>query len=212
MDKLFAAINQGDTCLACFYLGLENQRNEIDRRTEDMCHPLCNCERCATNDEFPEIRRSSGIRVPAVNARNRAGETALHLASAVGSTDLVRILLDAGANVNALTEVERRTPLHLACLCDHADVLKLLLNCATAELNSKDRYGDTPLHLAVKNGNAQLVRLLVRHGAKTEIRNLRGITPFQQLQEEIQKDTMPSFHLVTISNILKRNSVENTSY
>lgn len=214
MDKLFTAIAEGDTCLACYYLGLENRHNKIPKRMNDMCHPLCDCERCSTHEEPQTDTTDCGKergRALGVNAQNRAGESALHVASAVGSTVMVRILLDAGANVNATTEYERRTPLHLACLCDNVDVLELLLNCATCDLDAKDRNGNTPLHYAVKTADPKLVKLLVRYGASTQLRNFRGVTPLRQLQEEVSENAV-SLPLIDISNILKRNYYENTRY
>jgi ankyrin repeat protein len=53
------------------------------------------------------------------------GNTALHAASRFKQLEMVRWLLDHGANVNA-SDYERKTPLHVAVESGHADVAELL--------------------------------------------------------------------------------------
>lgn len=213
VDRLLAAIAEGDTCLACYYLGLEVYRERPspgdsaanDGGNDGLCHPLCDCERCsALERSLSERRERGGRRALAINACNRHGETALHVASATGRTEMVRLLLDAGANVNATTAPDGRTPLHLACLHGNVEAARLLLNCATCDADARDRDGDTPLHLAIA-GNARLVGLLVRHGASTDARNRRNMTPLQRLELETP-DPAFSANYANILKILKRNS------
>lgn len=206
MDKLLAAISDGDTCLACYYLGLEVYRERPPGARANLCHhPLCDCERCsAISEGKPE--RKQRQRALAINACNSRGETALHVASATGRTRMVQLLLDAGANVNVVTKLEGRTPLHLACLNDRVDTAKLLLNCATCDVDAKDHDGDTPLHLASAAGNIKSVSLLIRHGACTNMRNLRNRTPLRQAEERLTIGF--SANLADILKILKQNSAQ----
>ena len=62
-----------------------------------------------------------------VNARDKYGETPLHLASCYGHTESVKLLLAMpGVDVNA-RDLYGRTPLHLASRKSHAEVVKLLI-------------------------------------------------------------------------------------
>lgn len=208
MDKLLAAIVDGDICLACYYLGLEIYR---ERRPPGvhagLCHhPLCDCERCSAIGGKGKLEHKQRQRALAINACNGLGETALHVASATGRTKMVQLLLDAGANVNVLTKSEARTPLHLACLKDRVDAAKLLLDCATCDVDAKDGSGDTPLHLATVAGNVKSVGLLIRCGACTGVRNLRNETPLRQAEEMLSAAF--SANRAAILKILKQNSAQ----
>lgn len=206
MDKLLAAIVDGDVCLACYYLGLEVYRSErLPGSCASLCHhPLCDCERCSALGER-KFERERRQRVLAINACNDLGETALHVASATGRVEMVRLLLDAGANVNAMTKSEGRTPLHLACLNDHVEAARLLFNCGTCDLDAKDRNGDTSLHLATVAGNVKLVSLLVRYGANTNIRNALNKSPLRQV-EELKLSVVFSTNHASILKILQQNT------
>ena len=74
--------------------------------------------------------------------------TPLHRASFSGSFDSVRLLVQAGANVNAIDTSfgDGRTPLHKAAEQKHMDIYSLLLN-AGADPIVKDNYGFTAMKL-----------------------------------------------------------------
>ncbi|HEY4310896.1 MAG TPA: ankyrin repeat domain-containing protein [Pirellulales bacterium] len=71
------------------------------------------------------------------------GQTALHSAAFWGHYDIAKVLIESGADVNALTD-RRNTPLHEAAQCGSTRVLRLLLeNGAIPDAVGKD--GETPL-------------------------------------------------------------------
>jgi ankyrin repeat protein len=79
------------------------------------------------------------------------GWTPLHLASFFGRADAVRILLDAGADVHAVSRnALTNTPLHAATAGKHGDVALLLL-AAGADSHVVDAGGYTALQIAAQN-------------------------------------------------------------
>src|SRR5262245_60331607 len=110
----------------------------------------------------------------AANARDAAGSTLLHHAAAFGSIDTMKLLLDAGADVNAANR-RRSTPLHWS-LHDEAKV-RLLLSRGAA-INAKQVEGRTPLYIAASMGQgASLVNLLLENSANPALATANGMTP-----------------------------------
>ncbi|XP_043491144.1 ankyrin repeat domain-containing protein 27-like isoform X1 [Polistes fuscatus] len=200
IKKLFSAISKGDIQLTNYYLGWSNQ-NEQTTETSDLCHPLCCCERCAPMHDYSE--KKNKIPAAVFSSYNDNGKTVLHVASTVGSLEIIQLLLDAGADVNVKTKLEGHTPLHLACSANKIQAVKIILDCGVCNINAKDFNGDTPLHLAIRNVNIRIVELLIRSGANTNIRNLQNVTPRLLLEKQNSKE---------VRRILKCDSLEYPSH
>jgi hypothetical protein len=72
--------------------------------------------------------------------------TPLHFASQSGYLDSARLLLDHGADANAV-DSNHVTPIHLASQHGHLEIVKLLL-LRGANHDSRDKDAQTALHLA----------------------------------------------------------------
>jgi len=94
-----------------------------------------------------------------------AGRTPLHYAIENGCADVVRFLLQAGANVNIVTAQEGHTPLHYAVFKGDIGMVELLL-AHGAKVNVKDSLGDSPLTIATGKHRDDIADLLRQHGAK----------------------------------------------
>lgn len=93
-----------------------------------------------------------------VNIRNKDGMTPLHRASVKGHVDIVRLLINKGADIEA-TDGRGWTPLHIAAMKGHAQIVELLTQSG-AKLDAKDRRGMTPSDWARSQGHDQLVKQL----------------------------------------------------
>lgn len=104
-----------------------------------------------------------------------SGKTALHVALSQGTqdTDIVELLLDHGANVNA-QDANGNTPLFYAAR--NAELAKLLL-ARGAHVNTGDIRGSTSLHSAVWADNVAVIRLLLAHGADIDAQDNSGVSP-----------------------------------
>ena len=114
-----------------------------------------------------------------VNAPQGDGMTALHWAARAADADLARLLLEAGAEVDAATRIGAYTPLHLASEVGGREVVGLLLEAGAEQTaTTADVGGATPLHLAAGAGEADAVRQLLAHGGDADVREARwGQTP-----------------------------------
>lgn len=88
----------------------------------------------------------------------------LHIASARYHVDVVRILLDHGANAR-LQDGRGCTPLHVAVRAGAHAISRLLLCWCVELLHMRDAAGRTPLHDAIIKGDEKTVRLLLDYGA-----------------------------------------------
>ena len=101
----------------------------------------------------------------AVNDVAYDGWTPLHLAAFFGETKAAGILLDAGANAQAISANSlRNTPLHAATAGGHADTALLLIERG-ADVKVPDAGKHTPLHIAAESGLTDVVKALLARGA-----------------------------------------------
>jgi ankyrin repeat protein len=94
----------------------------------------------------------------------KRGIPAERLPSGNGSLEIVKILLDKGADVNTKDNYGS-TALMMASRDGRIEVVKLLLS-KKADANAKDEDGDTALIKATNEGNTEMMDLLKSHGAK----------------------------------------------
>jgi len=97
------------------------------------------------------------------NIQDAGGHTPLYrLANECASEagpDVVRILVKAGADVNACGGVTRATPLHMAARRGFVEIARALLDCG-ASTEARDRKGDTPLQRAINCRRDRVSQLL----------------------------------------------------
>jgi len=99
-----------------------------------------------------------------VNAPQGDGVTALHWAARGGDADLVKALVDAGADAGARTLFGAYTPLHLAAERGAAPIVKALV-AAGAAADARTSTGATPLMLAAAAGDTAAIAALLDAGA-----------------------------------------------
>jgi hypothetical protein len=112
---------------------------------------------------------------PDVQAKDRSGNTLLHIAAKNGHADAVESLLDAGADIRAKNKLGY-TALHEAAWHGQDAVVQALLN-ANADINAEDKFGTTALHNAAWQGHANAVQNLLNAGADARAKDAVGTTP-----------------------------------
>jgi len=99
-----------------------------------------------------------------INAKDNAGWTPLHHATAHKHDKTVKTLLQNRANPNAKDD-DGWTPLHLASVGGEDKTVKTLLQ-NRADIHAKDDEWRTALHNASLNGHGEIVKLLLEHAEK----------------------------------------------
>nr|XP_045250247.1 ankyrin repeat and KH domain-containing protein 1 isoform X12 [Macaca fascicularis] len=113
---------------------------------------------------------------------NEFKESALTLACYKGHLDMVRFLLEAGADQEHKTD-EMHTALMEACMDGHVEVARLLLDSG-AQVNMPADSFESPLTLAACGGHVELAALLIERGANLEEVNDEGYTPLMEAARE----------------------------
>ncbi|XP_026782241.1 ankyrin repeat and SOCS box protein 10 isoform X2 [Pangasianodon hypophthalmus] len=104
------------------------------------------------------------------------GTTALHEACQECQPDCVKLLLQYGANANAVNE-DGLMPLHVCTEPESLECAKHVIQFGAA-INSRSlEENDTALHVAARHGLLAHVDLYLRHGAAVEPQNDEGQTP-----------------------------------
>ena len=100
-----------------------------------------------------------------VNAKDKEGDTPLHVAAMYNNKEIAELLIAKGADMEAKSKLGH-TPLHVAAMLGKKETTELLINNG-ADLNAKLDSGNTPLDFAINFKHSEIADLLRKHGAKT---------------------------------------------
>lgn len=126
--------------------------------------------------------------------RDENGDTPLIAAAAFAETDVVALLLQRGADINATDNAGNTALMSAACECAVAtmnsayDVVKVLLKKG-ADVNARSTDGATALiNAAAGFGDVSIVKLLLDHGADPAAKDNRGNTALASAQKSQRPD------------------------
>jgi ankyrin repeat protein len=126
--------------------------------------------------------------------------TPLHIAVLFGDTEIARLLVHAGSNVN-MQDIDDETALHIAVRQGHHDLVTMLITRG-AYINTPDMYGLIPLYSAALYGFSDIVQQLIDHGSYLHV-------PGINLERYIDVDAEKTFH--NIMQIIKNTSKSNAA-
>ena len=102
------------------------------------------------------------------------GYTALQRAAIAGNLQLVKLLVQNGANLTAMsTNQFGDLPIHLAAAYGHQNIVRWMLDNAVP-VDIRNRLGATSLHSAAYNKRLETARLLLERGAAVNAKVTNG--------------------------------------
>jgi len=128
-----------------------------------------------------ELLLSKGAKA---DEENVWGYGSLLVAARNGRANLVKLLVDYGADVNGEKNKFRRPPL---CDTSNAQVAEALI-ANGADVNWRDERRATPLHSIARQGITAIAGVLLGHGADINTEDSAGWTPLSMAAERGQKN------------------------
>nr|CAG4651746.1 EOG090X04G6 [Triops cancriformis] len=143
-----------------------------------------------------------------MNQGDDHGFSPMHWAAKEGHLNIVTMLIQRGARVNA-TNLGDDTPLHLAAAHGHKEIVQLLLK-NRADINFVNEHGNTPLHYACFWGFQAIAEELVSTGALVSVTNKYGEIPLDKCRGSLAKN----LHELAVENgqDLKRIGFKDQSW
>jgi ankyrin repeat protein len=123
--------------------------------------------------------------------------TFLQYATIHSFKDVVQLLLESGADPNATTKFEKRSPILIACMNNDHEIMKLLLSSATnnkLDVNVTDAKGNTLLHHVSNTEYLDCVVDLMRCGADMRHKNIfnKSPLPASSVEKFLDKSLQPN--------------------
>ena len=163
--------------------GVSAIRRAVYARQDEIAAVLLDANPALDVFDAAAVGRTRGLEELLAGERELAqasasdGFTALHLAVFFGHEDAAALLLEHGADANAVArnaELEV-APLHSAAAGGHSKLVSLLLEHG-ADPNARQRGGFTPLHAAAQNGDQESVEALLERGVDKAAQTDEGKT------------------------------------
>ncbi|XP_050405831.1 transient receptor potential cation channel subfamily A member 1 homolog [Patella vulgata] len=111
-----------------------------------------------------------------INTGDKYSNDPLHVAAKEGFLDIVKCLLENGADLDSKNE-EEQTPVHLAARYGRTIIVKELVKHDKSVVYDEDEDSNTALHLAAMYGHDKVVEILIEFGSDVAARNYNQWTP-----------------------------------
>ncbi|OJW71556.1 MAG: hypothetical protein BGO68_05300 [Candidatus Amoebophilus sp. 36-38] len=140
------------------------------------------------------------------------GSTLLHLVASQPNSEIVELLVKAGAKVDA-RDKDLNTPLHIAFSYDRLNIVRCFLeagadpNIAFNQCYFPDR---SLLHVAASHGNERMVNILLQFGADPNVRDADNNTPLHEAVKSNNICVIKSLLNQGANKHIKRKSDEKT--
>ena len=119
-----------------------------------------------------------------VNSKNKLGYSPIIVAIESNNNEILKKLLDLGANIREEHPVFKKLTLHTACYYENVEAVKILLGRDKTLVNEQSGVdGWTPLEDATLKSNIDIIKILLENGANPLIRDYNGGTAIDMSTE-----------------------------
>ncbi|CAF0755698.1 unnamed protein product [Adineta steineri] len=170
----------------------------LNKKNKDKHTPL---HVAIYNENLNVIREILKYSDPSViNACDDQKRTSLHMAAEKGHVDIIKVLIQHQANVNAC-DINDCTPLHDAARSsihqndnkERAECIESLVNEGEADINAINIRRETPLHIASEYGSKKLIKRLRKLGADLFATNVQGYNCLEVAIEQNNEEVVRYF-------------------
>jgi ankyrin repeat protein len=136
------------------------KENEINKKEKkiDLKEEIL---KAAENGDIDRVKKCLNIDKNLVEVDDSDGYTALHRATYNNHIEVVKLLIESGANVCSRT-ADGWQPIHSAAKWKHIHLLDFLL-ASGADINAVSNGGNTALHLAANHNSKEVIEFLLFH-------------------------------------------------
>ena len=189
-SKLIKALQNDNFALFCKILNSSEDSIDVEVPEYNLSTPLYTSIEYGKLDFTREILRDGRIDVN--RSHERLKKCPIHLASELGRQDIVELLVNAGADVNAKME-NGSSALHIAAARSEfnnvLEVLRLLLALPKISVDCENNIGVSPIELAISKGSEAAVKLFLDAAASISKKTDDGGTV-----EELLAEHMPALY------------------
>jgi ankyrin repeat protein len=147
----------------------------------------------AVDEHISEKIEDNNLQSRCINTKNNAGLAPVIVACERNNVEIVKILVEYGADVNTC-DAKGRSTIAVASFCGCREVVEYLLSNPTTVslINKTDETGCTPLWLAARTGDLTMVKMLIDAGADATMKNNEGLSP-SEAAEKFKKEKVVQY-------------------
>jgi uncharacterized protein len=140
-----------------------------------------------TSNDANKVREliAQGVNIDEADA---SGDSPLIMAAYKGYAEIVRLLLEAGADVSVVDPGMQATALHAAAYAGRTEAAKLLIDYHIDINKQGPKNGYTALHDAIWQNNIDTARVIIDGGANLHLKSHSGQTPLEFAQTRNQRE------------------------
>jgi ankyrin repeat protein len=145
----------------------------VGRAGDDVCFDSLGMLKIAIECEALDIIKWL-LEIEDIKLSDGETHTALGVAAKIGNIEVMRLLIDRGAEVNERVAGDM-TPLKMASIFGKTEAVRFLLEKG-AVVDGVNSFHQTPLMLAASQGRTEIVKCLIENGAKINCRDKDRMT------------------------------------
>ena len=151
---------------------------------EGVAKKLYNEARVSHYDRVEELlNKNTNKKLIADEYKDKHGWTALSWAAHHGKANVVKLLVDHGANINHVSHNKHMSVLMLACTMGELKTVDMIIKLG-GNVNAISSIHATPLIYATSTRNHEVMKLLLKHGADKSMKSIAGKTAFDVAKEK----------------------------